>query len=113
MLALKSLIVRTDMLPTLIFDEIDTGVSGTIAVKMANIMKRMSQNAQILAITHLPQVAAKADCHYKVYKESDETTTQTSMRQLTEQQSVEEIAKMLSSENLTASAIETAKELKN
>lgn len=113
MLAIKSLIVKAKMLPTLIFDEIDTGVSGTIAVQMANIMKRMSQNAQVLAITHLPQVAAKAECHYKVYKESDDTSTQTSMCRLTEEQRVEEIAKMLSSEKLTASAIETAKQLMN
>lgn len=111
MLAIKSLIVKAKMLPTLIFDEIDSGVSGTIAVQMANIMKRMSQNAQVLAITHLPQVAAKAECHYKVYKESDDTSTQTSMCRLTEEQRVEEIAKMLSSEKLTASAIETAKQL--
>ena len=113
MLAIKSLIVKAKMLPTLIFDEIDTGVSGTIAVQMANIMKRMSQNAQVLAITHLPQVAAKAQCHYKVYKQSDDTSTQTSMCRLTEEQRVEEIAKMLSSEKLTASAIETAKQLMN
>lgn len=113
MLAIKSLIVKAKMLPTLIFDEIDTGVSGSIAVQMANIMKRMSQNAQVLAITHLPQVAAKAQCHYKVYKQSDDTSTQTSMCRLTEEQRVEEIAKMLSSEKLTASAIETAKQLMN
>ncbi|MBR4803840.1 MAG: DNA repair protein RecN, partial [Bacteroidales bacterium] len=67
----------------------------------------------VLAITHLPQVAAKAECHYKVYKESDDTSTQTSMCRLTEEQRVEEIAKMLSSEKLTASAIETAKQLMN
>ncbi len=113
MLALKSLIVRVNMLPTLIFDEIDTGVSGAIAAKMANIMKQMSQKAQVLAITHLPQVAAKADCQYKVFKQSDDTSTQTSMCRLTDQQRVEEIAKMLSSEKLTSSAVEAAKELMN
>ncbi len=110
-LALKSLIVKTNLLPTIIFDEIDTGVSGTIAVAMANIMKNMSKNTQVLAITHLPQVAAKADAHFKVYKHSDEVSTQTSMKQLVGEQRVEEIATMLSSENLTASAIETAKQL--
>lgn len=111
MLALKSLIVKTNLLPTIIFDEIDTGVSGTIAVAMANIMQKMSQNTQVVAITHLPQVAGKAKTQFKVYKESDEASTQTSMRQLTEEQRVEEIATMLSSEKLTASAIETAKQL--
>lgn len=111
MLALKSLIVKTNLLPTIIFDEIDTGVSGTIAVAMANIMQKMSQNIQVVAITHLPQVAGKAKTQFKVYKESDEVSTQTSMRQLTEEQRVEEIATMLSSEKLTASAIETAKQL--
>ncbi len=111
MLALKSLIVKTNLLPTIIFDEIDTGVSGTIAVAMANIMQKMSQNTQVVAITHLPQVAGKAETQFKVYKESDEVSTQTSMRQLTEEQRVEEIATMLSSEKLTASAIETAKQL--
>ena len=111
MLALKALIVKTNLLPTIIFDEIDTGVSGTIAVAMANIMQKMSQNTQVVAITHLPQVAGKAKTQFKVYKESDEVSTQTSMRQLTEEQRVEEIATMLSSEKLTASAIETAKQL--
>ena len=111
MLALKTLIVKTNLLPTIIFDEIDTGVSGTIAVAMANIMQKMSQNTQVVAITHLPQVAGKAKTQFKVYKESDEVSTQTSMRQLTEEQRVEEIATMLSSEKLTASAIETAKQL--
>lgn len=111
MLALKSLIVKTNLLPTIIFDEIDTGVSGTIAVAMANIMQKISQNTQVVAITHLPQVAGKAKTQFKVYKESDEVSTQTSMRQLTEEQRVEEIATMLSSEKLTASAIETAKQL--
>lgn len=111
MLALKSLIVSTNLLPTIIFDEIDTGVSGTIAVAMANIMQKMSRNTQVIAITHLPQVAGKANTHFKVYKESDEVSTQTSMKQLTEEQRVEEIATMLSTDKPTASAIETAKQL--
>lgn len=111
MLALKSLIVSTNLLPTIIFDEIDTGVSGTIAVAMARIMQKMSRNTQVIAITHLPQVAGKANTHFKVYKESDEVSTQTSMKQLTEEQRVEEIATMLSTDKPTASAIETAKQL--
>ena len=111
MLALKSLIVKTNLLPTIIFDEIDTGVSGTIAVAMARIMQKMSRNTQVIAITHLPQVAGKANTHFKVYKESDEVSTQTSMKQLTEEQRVEEIATMLSTDKPTASAIETAKQL--
>ncbi|MBR0073546.1 MAG: DNA repair protein RecN, partial [Bacteroidales bacterium] len=111
MLALKSLIVKTNLLPTIIFDEIDTGVSGTIAVAMARIMRKMSRNTQVIAITHLPQVAGKANTHFKVYKESDEVSTQTSMKQLTEEQRVEEIATMLSTDKPTASAIETAKQL--
>ena len=74
-------------------------------------MRKMSQNTQVVAITHLPQVAAKADAQFKVFKESDEVSTQTLMRRLSDSERVEEIATMLSSEKLTASAIETAKEL--
>lgn len=111
MLALKTVVVKSKLLPTIIFDEIDTGVSGSIAGKMANMMAEMAENTQVIAITHLPQIAAKASNHLKVFKTSDETSTHTSLVKLTELQRVEEIAKMLSAEHLTKSAIETAKEL--
>lgn len=111
MLAVKSLITRTKQLPTIIFDEIDTGVSGEISAKVARIMEEMSQTTQVMAITHLPQIAAKARNHMKVFKQTSDEKTHTSIMQLSENQRVEEIAKMLSSDNLTQSALATAKEL--
>ncbi len=111
MIAVKSLITRTKQLPTIIFDEIDTGVSGEISAKVARIMEEMSQTTQVMAITHLPQIAAKARNHMKVFKQTSDEKTYTSIMQLSENQRVEEIAKMLSSDNLTQSALATAKEL--
>jgi len=111
MLAVKSLITQKQLLPTVIFDEIDAGVSGDIAGKVGNIIKKMSQRHQVIAITHLPQIAAKADQHYKVYKETAGEITQTKIARLDDEGRVEEIAGMLSDEKVSKAAVDTAKEL--
>lgn len=113
MLAIKSLITSKSLLPTIIFDEIDTGVSGEISGKVGSIMKRMSATTQVFAITHLPQIAAKADTHLKVYKKVENDRTLSQMIILNDNDRVEEIAKMLSSDKVTDSALATARELMN
>lgn len=109
MLCLKSMICGATSLPTIIFDEIDTGTSGEIADKMGEIMHQMSEDMQVIVITHLPQIASKGDTHYKVYKTDTEDATQTQMKQLAENERVEEIAKMLSGAETTTQAVENAK----
>jgi DNA repair protein RecN (Recombination protein N) len=111
MLAVKSLIHSRNLIPIAIFDEIDTGVSGDIAAKVANILRKMSQNMQILAITHLPQIAAKAESHFWVYKEVQDDNTLSNIKQLTHVERVDEIAKMISGESVSKAAIETAEDL--
>lgn len=111
MLSLKSILAQHRSLPTIIFDEIDTGVSGTMAEKMAHVMRLMSERTQVICITHLPQIAAMGDAHYKVYKEEDEQAVSSHIVRLTEGERVEEIAGMLSGEERTQAAIENAKEL--
>jgi DNA repair protein RecN (Recombination protein N) len=111
MLAIKSLINEKSVLPTVVFDEIDSGVSGDIAGKVGNIMKEMANNHQLIVISHLPQIASKADAHYKVYKEATSNSTQTSIVLLDDNQRVDEIATMLSDEKVTTIAREAAKEL--
>lgn len=111
MLSLKALISRKTHLPTILFDEIDTGVSGEIADKMGNIMQEMGTHMQVISITHLPQIAAKGKCHYKVFKQDNETETQSNIRLLTPEERIEEIAHMLSGTTLTDAAISNAKEL--
>mgnify|MGYP003301613090 CR=1 FL=1 len=109
MLALKSLIASETNQPTLIFDEVDTGVSGVIAERMGRLMQQMgSANRQVLSITHLPQVAALGANHYKVYKEETEKGTVTNMIKLEQQERVREIAQMMSGEMLTDAALENA-----
>ena len=110
MLSLKSLIAETKSLPTIIFDEIDSGTSGDIAGKMGAIMKGMSGNMQVINITHLPQIASKGDYHYLVYKHDDNETTHTNIKQLEQQERIREIAKMLSGEELTDTALQNARE---
>jgi len=110
MLSLKSLIAETRALPTIIFDEIDSGTSGDIADKMGSIMKAMSDNMQVINITHLPQIASKGDYHYLVYKHDDQDTTHTYIKSLEDQERVREIAKMLSGEELTETALQNARE---
>lgn len=111
MLAVKSIICRVRVLPTIIFDEIDTGVSGEIAAKMGDMMKVMGQRMQVLSITHLPQIAAKGARQYKVYKEDDGDSTATNIRLLDDGQRVNELALMLSGNTITQAAIDNAKEL--
>jgi DNA repair protein RecN (Recombination protein N) len=111
MLAIKTLITDARSLPTIVFDEIDTGVSGEVAIKMGQILEQMSKTVQVLNITHLPQIAAKGNHHYKVYKFDQNDRTFTSIRKLSEQERIEEIAQMLSGENYSATAMETAREL--
>jgi DNA repair protein RecN (Recombination protein N) len=98
-------------LPTIIFDEIDSGISGEVALKMGQILEKMARTVQVLNITHLPQIAAKGKHHYKVFKFDENDQTYTSIRKLTEMERVEEIAEMLSGENYTETAKETAREL--
>ena len=113
MLALKALTSKQTHLPTIIFDEIDTGVSGKVASSMAQIMAQMSSGAgqQVLAITHLPQIAAKGNAHYFVYKEDDGQRTLTHIRQLDDDQRITELAHMLSGNTVTDAAMENARQL--
>lgn len=112
MLSLKAMISGAINLPTIIFDEIDTGVSGRVAEQMAVIMKQMGQaERQVISITHLPQIAAFGNNHYKVYKKQDENETKTNMVHLTNDERVSEIAQMLSGSNVSEAAINNAKEL--
>ncbi|MBR4839793.1 MAG: DNA repair protein RecN [Paludibacteraceae bacterium] len=111
MLALKYILSKSEALPTIIFDEIDTGVSGEIAAKMGAMMQNMSSHMQVLSITHLPQIASKGACHYKVYKQDVESGTVSCIKKLSGEDRVAEIAQMLSGANLTEAAINNAKEL--
>ncbi|MFO7843020.1 MAG: DNA repair protein RecN [Bacteroidales bacterium] len=111
MLSLKSILVENKTLPTIIFDEIDAGTSGEIADKMGIIIKQMSSKMQVINITHLPQIASKADFHYLVYKKDNHQTTNTYIKLLDKGERVNEIAKMLSGKELTDAAIENAKVL--
>jgi DNA repair protein RecN (Recombination protein N) len=111
MLAIKSLINQRNILPTVIFDEIDAGVSGEIAGKVGNIIKNMSEQHQVLAITHLPQIASKAQYHYHVFKTEDDNSTSTFIEILDDNGRVESIAKMLSDENVTDTSVKAAREL--
>jgi DNA repair protein RecN (Recombination protein N) len=111
MLSLKSLISKSKALPTIIFDEIDSGISGEIAGKMGGILKEMSGGMQVINITHLPQVAAKGDYHFWVYKQDTEHETVTHLKLLSEKERVEELAKMLSGENISDAALQNAQEL--
>lgn len=113
MLAVKSILADYSKLPTIIFDEIDTGVSGEIAQKMGDIMKVMSLKMQVFAITHLPQIAAKGDQHYKVFKSDKEDTTVSELKLLNSEERVVEIAEMLSGKDISESAITHAKALLN
>lgn len=109
MLSLKYILSRTKQLPVIIFDEIDTGVSGEIAHRMAEMMKEMARRMQVISISHLPQIAAAGNCHFKVYKEDRGETTISGIRKLTPEERVQEIAGMISGQEITPAAIETAK----
>ena len=111
MLAIKSVISAANFLPTIIFDEIDTGISGETAGKVAAMMQDISQQRQLLVITHLPQVAAKGKLHYYIYKEIIDDNTYTNIRKLKEEEREQEIAKMMSGKQISAAALQAAKEL--
>lgn len=111
MLAIKSLVADNIKLPTLIFDEIDTGISGEVAAKTGRLMKQLAGNHQVISVTHLPQIAGAGHRHFFVYKEVKNNTTETNMRTLSEQERVQEIAKMLSGDSPTESALANAREL--
>lgn len=113
MLAIKKLLATHQHLPTLILDEIDTGISGKVANETGKVMQTMAENMQLLVITHLPQVASKGNYQLKVYKEVVDETTQTNVIELSQQQRLEEIAQMISGSELTDAAINQAKELMN
>lgn len=113
MLAVKAVLTPYKRLPTLIFDEIDTGVSGEIAHKMAEIMSGMSTNMQVLSITHLPQIAAKGDYHKRVFKAEENLVTTTQIKDLTEEERIIEIAQMIGGNAVSDSAIAHAKQLLN
>ncbi|MNX12570.1 DNA repair protein RecN [compost metagenome] len=113
MLAVKAILAQYSKLPTLIFDEIDTGVSGEIAIRMGEIMKEMSREMQIFAITHLPQIAAKGTAHFKVYKSTVDEDTQSELKLLSSEERVVEIAQMLSGAVVSDSALNHAKALLN
>lgn len=113
MLAMKSVLTDYSKLPTILFDEIDTGVSGEIALKMAEIMKKMSHKMQVFAITHLPQIASKGNQHYKVFKVTQNNDTISEIKLLTKVERVVEIAEMLSGKDVSESAINHAKALLN
>ncbi len=111
MLCIKSLVAEYINLPTLIFDEIDTGISGEAAKQVGQIMQKMANQRQIICITHQPQIAGKADAHFYVYKEFKNEQMQTTIRMLQEDERIDAIAKMLSGEKPTAAAIENAREM--
>lgn len=112
MLSIKAMIAGAVKLPTIVFDEIDTGVSGEIADRMADIMQEMGeQNRQVISITHLPQIAARGRAHYKVYKRDNDTETNSHIRRLTDEERVEELAHMLSGATLTEAALSNARAL--
>jgi DNA repair protein RecN (Recombination protein N) len=113
MLAVKAILAQYSKLPTLVFDEIDTGVSGEIANRMGEIMKEMSTHMQIFAITHLPQIAAKGNAHFKVYKSTVGEETQSELKLLTSEERIIEIAQMLSGTVVSDSALNHAKALLN
>lgn len=113
MLAIKTILSNYSKLPTIIFDEIDTGVSGEVSNKIASIMQEMSKNMQVIAITHLPQIAAKGKHHYKVFKKESNNQTETNIKKLSDDERIIEIAEMLGGKNISDSALQHAKVLLN
>ncbi len=111
MFCIKYLLANKTALPTIVFDEIDTGISGEIALKMGTMMRKMAQSHQVIAISHLPQIAAKGDAHYFVYKDNSSTRAISSIKALTTEQSMEEIAKMIGGASPSQSAYANAREL--
>ena len=108
---IKYLMADKMALPTLIFDEIDTGISGEVALQMVRMMKEISKRHQVICITHLPQVAAKGDRHYFVFKDNQSERTVSKIKLLNDSERVEELAKMIAGSNPSSSAVESAREL--
>ena len=111
MLAIKSIMAKHTDLPTLIFDEIDTGISGETALRVGDVIGNLEQNMQVVCITHLPQIAAKGNAHYFVYKQEEVERTTTGIRKLNDEERIHVIAEMLSGKNPGASALKNAQEL--
>jgi len=111
MLSIKSMIFQKNLLPTIVFDEIDSGVSGEIAGKVGDILLKMAKNMQVIVITHLPQIAGKGDQHYWVFKSVEKGISRTGIKKLNRKERIEEIAKMLSDKNITAAGYQAANEL--
>jgi DNA repair protein RecN (Recombination protein N) len=111
MLAIKSIMAKHTALPTLIFDEIDTGISGETALRVGDVIGHLEKNMQVLCITHLPQIASKGQAHYFVYKHESKDKTTTGIRRLSAPERVDAIAEMLSGKNPGSSALENAKDL--
>jgi DNA repair protein RecN (Recombination protein N) len=111
MLALKSVIGEFDGIPTMIFDEIDSGVSGVTASIVGEKLKRMANGRQIICITHLPQIAAFADHHYMIEKRSDDADTYTTLTELSDEERVKEIARLIGGSTVTGTTMDSAREL--
>ena len=111
MLALKYILSSKKQLPVIVFDEIDTGLSGDVAHKMAQMMREMSERMQVISISHLPQIAAMGDAHFKVYKEDKTNSTVSRIRQLEKKERIVEIAGMLSGKEITSAAMVAAENL--
>jgi DNA repair protein RecN (Recombination protein N) len=111
MFSIKYVMAEKTALPTLILDEIDSGVSGEIAIRMGNRMKEMAQGHQVISISHLPQIASKADAHFFVFKDNSSSRTMTSIKQLTHKERIEEIAEMIGGANPSPKAVENAREM--
>jgi DNA repair protein RecN (Recombination protein N) len=105
------MIFQKNLLPTIVFDEIDSGVSGEIAGKVGDILLKMAKNMQVIVITHLPQIAGKGDQHYWVFKSVEKGISRTGIKKLNRKERIEEIAKMLSDKNITAAGYQAANEL--
>ena len=111
MLAVKTILSKYTKLPAIIFDEIDTGVSGEVSKKIAELMIEMSTNMQVISITHLPQIAAKGNQHYKVFKEEKSNTIHSNIKLLNDKERIDELAEMLGGKSISKTAIEHAKQL--
>jgi DNA repair protein RecN (Recombination protein N) len=111
MFCIKYVMAEKKAMPTLILDEIDNGISGEIAIKLGNMMMAMSRNHQLITISHLPQIAAKGDAHYFVFKDNSEKKTVSSVRKLADSERIEEIAKMIGGAKPSKVALENAQEL--
>jgi DNA repair protein RecN (Recombination protein N) len=111
MLALKTILAKADRLPLLVFDEIDVGISGRIAQAVGKSMKSLSQFHQVIAITHLPQIAGFADCHFAVEKSESKHRTSSTIHKLEEEERVREVARLLSGEEVTETSLNGAREM--